>query len=127
MDGKMDYNWLGVCGVSEDLSVKMHRQIQDKMQELLDNAIEEFNDFLDANDLEQTMGIIKSKDEIQQPKAPLLTDKEIECFNSYIEDAKVDIAFGNSDWCEIYHKIVGDKASDYAKNRIMSYRQRLEE
>lgn len=51
----------------------------------------------------------------------ILTDEEIECFNSYIEDSKMDIAFGNSDWCDIYHKIVGDKVSDYAKDKMNMY------
>lgn len=44
-----------------------------------------------------------------------LTDEEIDCFNAYLESEKVDIAFGNSDWCSIYHKIVGDKVSDLCK------------
>ena len=50
-----------------------------------------------------------------------LTNEEIECFNTYIESAKVDAAFGNTDWCGIYHKIVGDKVSDYAKNQMDKY------
>lgn len=49
-----------------------------------------------------------------------LTDEEIDCFNSYIEDlegTEMDINFENSDWCDIYLKIVGDKVSDYAKRK----------
>ena len=50
-----------------------------------------------------------------------LTDEEINCFNAYLESEKVDIAFGNSDWRSIYHKIVGNKISDYARDRIDKY------
>ena len=50
-----------------------------------------------------------------------LTEEEIECFNAYIESEKVDVAFGNTDWCSVYHKIVGDKVSDYAKDKMDLY------
>ena len=50
-----------------------------------------------------------------------LTDEEIDCFNAYLESERVDIAFGNSDWCSIYHKIVGNKVSDYARDRMNKY------
>ena len=50
-----------------------------------------------------------------------LTMDEIDCFNAYIEDAKMDVAFGNSDWRSIYHKIVGDRISDYAKEKMDRY------
>lgn len=50
-----------------------------------------------------------------------LTEEEIDCFNAYIEDAKMDIAFGNTDWCHVYHKIVGDKVSEYAKEKMEKY------
>lgn len=50
-----------------------------------------------------------------------LTEGEIDCFNEYLESEKIDVAFGNSDWCSIYHKIVGDRASDYARDRMDKY------
>lgn len=50
-----------------------------------------------------------------------LTEEEIDCFNAYIESEKVDVAFGNTDWCSVYHKIVGDKVSDYAKDKMDLY------
>lgn len=50
-----------------------------------------------------------------------LTSEEIDCFNAYIEDAKMDVAFGNSDWRSIYHKIVGDRVSEYAKEKMDRY------
>ncbi len=50
-----------------------------------------------------------------------LTDEEIDCFNSYIESEKVSVSFGNTDWNGIYRKIVGDKVSDYAKEKMDKY------
>jgi hypothetical protein len=54
---------------------------------------------------------------------PQLTSDEIDCFNWYIEDAKMDIAFGNSDWTSIYKKIVGEQVSEYAEKKMDKYRQ----
>lgn len=52
-----------------------------------------------------------------------LTDDDIEIFQAYIEDAKVDIAFGNSDWNEVYDKIVDSNWSEYAKERRGYYQE----
>ena len=37
-----------------------------------------------------------------------LTEEEIEIFNAYINDCMDEIAFGNSDWDDVYRKIVGE-------------------
>ena len=50
-------------------------------------------------------------------RKPVLTKEEADCFNAYLEDAEMDIAFGNSDWNEIYQKIVGSNVSDYARRK----------
>jgi len=52
-----------------------------------------------------------------------LTDDDIEIFQAYIEDAKVNIAFGNSDWNEVYDKIVDSNWSEYAKERRRYYQE----
>lgn len=41
----------------------------------------------------------------------VLSDKEIRTFNAYLEDNDIPTACGNSDWNEVYTKIVGDKVS----------------
>ena len=41
----------------------------------------------------------------------ILSDKEIETFNAYLEDGNIPTACGNSDWNEVYHKIVGNNTS----------------
>lgn len=46
-----------------------------------------------------------------------LTDEEIDIFNAYIKDNDMPTAFGNSDWCNVYDKIVGDKKSEYAEEQ----------
>ena len=44
-----------------------------------------------------------------------LSENDIQVFNSYIESDDMKTAFGNSDWCEVYSKIVGDKQSEKIK------------
>lgn len=59
-------------------------------------------------------------------RKPILTEEEINCFNSYLEDAKMDVAFGNSDWNKIYNKIVGNNISEYAREKQDYYYDFLE-
>ena len=56
-----------------------------------------------------------------------LTKDEIDCFNWYLENAKMDIALGNSDWTAIYKKIVGDQVSEYAERKMNYYRDVVNE
>lgn len=58
---------------------------------------------------------------IEKQQEPILTEEEIDCFNDYIKDAGMDIAFGNDDWNAIYRKIVGDRISEYAKHKQDQY------
>ena len=62
--------------------------------------------------------ILRPANEIR-PQA--LSYSEISVFNAYIEDAKMDDAFGNSDWNAIYHKIVGNNVSNYAEAMMERY------
>lgn len=65
---------------------------------------------------------VKEEDVVSsEERKSMLTEEEIDCFNEYLEDEKVDVAFGNSDWWNIYRKIVGDKISDYARSRKEKY------
>lgn len=52
----------------------------------------------------------------------VLTDDEIEIFKSYIDDGDMEVAFGNSDWVEIYLKITRFAFSDKAANLVDKYR-----
>ena len=55
-----------------------------------------------------------------------LSDDELAVFNAYIDDCMDSIAFGNSDWIEVYKKITNGRMSDKAKERIAYYRDDVE-
>ena len=57
----MEFNWLGVAFVSEDLPCEIEEMVEQKMDELREKAMEEFDKFLNRNDLEQVMGVIVRK------------------------------------------------------------------
>lgn len=57
--------------------------------------------------------IVKSRNKLRG----LLSEKDAETFNKYLEDNDMPIAFGNSDFVQIYKRIVGDsKSSDILKS-----------
>ncbi len=102
---------------------KYYKQIEASYL-VTDEEIKQYEDVMEAYDI-----VIQVLEQIEIFKAGLeralehciFCDEEIDCFNKYIEDAKMDIAFGNSDWCNIYHKIVGNKVSEYAKEKMELY------
>jgi hypothetical protein len=57
----MNFNWLGVAFVSEDLPCEIEEMVDIKMEKLREKAMEQFDKFLDRNDLEQVMGVIVKK------------------------------------------------------------------
>lgn len=61
----MDFNWLGVAFVSKELPCEIEEMVEQKMEELREEAGEKFNAFLDENDLEQVMGVIVRKGSIK--------------------------------------------------------------
>lgn len=61
----MDFNWLGVAFVSEDLPCEIEEMVGQKMEELREEAMKKFDAFLDRNNLEQVMGVIVSKGSIK--------------------------------------------------------------
>ncbi|EXG87419.1 hypothetical protein K413DRAFT_4302 [Clostridium sp. ASBs410] len=58
MNGVMDYNWLGVAFVSDDLPKNIHVSVEKKMVELEEKINEEFDQWLNENGLEMAMGVI---------------------------------------------------------------------
>lgn len=66
-DGIMDYNWLGVAFVDEDLPnyKKIEELINKKTEQLRDKAMQEFDKFLDELGLEQVMGVIVEKGSVK--------------------------------------------------------------
>lgn len=61
----MEFNWLGVAFVSEDLPCEVEEMVNEKMKELENEAVNKFNDFLDRNELEQVMGVIVRKGSVK--------------------------------------------------------------
>lgn len=45
----------------------------------------------------------------------VLSDDEIDTFNAYLEKDDIPTAFGNTDWNQIYNKIVGRKRNEKIK------------
>lgn len=61
----MEFNWLGVTFVSEDLPCEIEEMVNQKMEELREEAMKQFDAFLDRNDLEQVMGVIVRKGSVK--------------------------------------------------------------
>lgn len=51
-----------------------------------------------------------------------LSENELAVFNAYLDDCMDNIAFGNSDWIEVYKKITNGRMSDKSEKRIAHYR-----
>lgn len=58
MNGVMDYNWLGIAFISDDLPHKIHRTVEKKMDKLEARVNEEFDQWLNENGLERAMGVV---------------------------------------------------------------------
>ncbi len=54
---------LGVMYMADSVSSKMHQKINDKAEEILFNAKEEFDKYLTDNGYEWQMGVIRKKGE----------------------------------------------------------------
>lgn len=61
----MEFNWLGVAFVSDDLPCEIEEMVNQKMEELREEAMKKFDAFLDRNDLEQVMGVIVRKGSVK--------------------------------------------------------------
>ena len=48
-----------------------------------------------------------------------LSEEEIDTFNAYLAPGDMETAFGNSDFCHIYSKIVGNRVSDDIQDMIL--------
>ena len=69
MNGVMDYNWLGIAFLDDDLPEKTKKKVEAKMEELkvqmeeLEEKINvSFDQWLSENQLERTMGVIIKKE-----------------------------------------------------------------
>lgn len=61
--------------------------------------------------------IIKHRNKTEDKITGILSEDDKAVFESYIEMNDMPIAFGNSDWCNVYSKIIGSTTrSDKIKN-----------
>lgn len=56
-----------------------------------------------------------------------LSEEELAIFNAYIDDCMDSIAFGYSDWVEIYKKITQGRMSEKSEKRISMFRDEMYE
>lgn len=63
MNGVMDYNWLGIAFIDDQLAPEIHEKIKKKMDELEDHVNAMFDRWLEENGLERAMGIIIPKNQ----------------------------------------------------------------
>lgn len=64
-DKFMEFNWLGVAFVDENLGKHIEEIVNHKMEELIEEAKQKFDIFLEKNNLEQVMGVIVQKDSVK--------------------------------------------------------------
>ena len=69
MNGVMDYNWLGIAFLDDDLPEKTKKKVEAKMEELKVQMEEfeekinvSFDQWLSENQLERVMGVIIKKE-----------------------------------------------------------------
>lgn len=57
-----DCNWLGVASIGDDVPEYLHKEIEDKMDELFDKAYHDFLKFLDEKGLVKCMWAVITKE-----------------------------------------------------------------
>lgn len=94
-----------------------------------------YSDLMMARDLCQyghlddfsLQSIVKCRNSSEQGLDGVLSDDDIDTFNSYLENNDIPVAFGNSDWCAVYKKIVGDHGKFRAGEKIKNWMAREEQ
>ena len=85
-----------------------------------------YSDLILARDLSQyglvdnfsLSRIVEHRNNCDIPVEGILSKEDIDTFNSYIENNDMPTAFGNSDFSNIYRKIVGNSRSEKIKQWI---------
>ena len=85
-----------------------------------ENFLQLYSDMMMARDLCQyghvdnfcLHNIVKCRNDIESGLNGMLSDDDIDTFNSYLEGNDMPTAFGNTDWTSIYNKIVGNRRTE---------------
>lgn len=88
-----------------------------------ENFLQLYSDAMMARDLCQyghvdnfcLRNIVKCRNNIGKGLDGVLSDDDIDTFNSYLEGNDMPTAFGNTDWRSIYNKIAGYRRSEKLK------------
>lgn len=91
-----------------------------------------YSDLMMARDLCQyghlddfsLQSIVKCRNSSEQGLDGVLSGDDIDTFNSYLENNDIPVAFGNSDWCAVYKKIVGDHGKFRAGEKMKNWMAR---
>ena len=89
--------------------------LQSKEQKTDDHFLQLYSDMMIARDLCQyghvdnfcLQNVVKCRNDIGKGIGGVLSEKDIDVFNAYLEDNDMPTAFENSDWLHVYEKIVG--------------------
>lgn len=105
----LEFNWLGIAFTSEKLPKEVAVEVNKAMDKLLESAQKQFDQWLDAHNLECVMGVIVEKGTVPQPKSqPNLTNDptviKIHIPNDELECESHDCAFNYNGICK--HKLV---------------------
>ena len=65
--------------------------------------------------------INKSRNAVENELVEVLTDDEIDVFNAYLEDGDMKTVFKNTDWLNIYKKIVGNRGLARCDEKLKSW------
>lgn len=63
MNGVMDYNWLGIAFISDDLPLETHSEVEKEMDKLEAQVNAEFDKWLEKRGLERAIGAVIKKQE----------------------------------------------------------------
>lgn len=85
-----------------------------------ENFLQLYSDMMMARDLCQyghvdnfcLHNIVKCRNGIGSGLDGMLSDDDIDTFNSYLERNDMPVAFGNTDWRSIYIKITGNRRTE---------------
>lgn len=107
----------------------LYQQYKIKNDKNKENLLKLYSDVITAENLCQyghidnfaLHNIVKLRNDVGEGLDGVLSDKDIDVFNSYLEDNDMPTAFGNTDWDNVYSKIVGRHGKRNAGYKLKSW------
>lgn len=120
-----------IVELSADDLITICNALYSQREEEKDSAIflQLYSDMMMARDLCQyghvdnfcLHNIVKCRNDIGSGLDSILSDEDIDTFNAYLEDNDIPTAFGNSDWRNIYKKIVGKHGEARSSEKLKQW------